>query len=571
VNQHLARLPAGLQAEVDEALERAGRERWAERLWDRDASLWTGQDEAKWLKWLDAGGGGCIDLVALQAFQAEVNAASFAHVLLIGMGGSSLGPEVFAQTFGAQAGFPQLLVLDSTDPDQIRRFQAQIDPRSTLFVVSSKSGSTLEPDILQRHFWAAAKEAVGDAAGSHFVAVTDPGSKLETLANQEGFRRIFAGEPQIGGRYSVLSNFGMVPAAAMGVDLDRFFASTREMVAACGPHASPKANPGVELGCILGTAAKGGQDKVSILASRGIADLGAWLEQLLAESTGKQGKALIPVDAERPGPVGAYSYDRVFAYLRLEGHDEPELDALADGLAEAGHPLVWIDLEDRGDIGQEFFRWEVATAIAGAVMQLDPFDQPDVEASKIKTRKLTDQYEETGALEPETAFVREGGIAIFADPANAQALQELAGARTPAAYLEAHLRRAGEGDYVGILAYLDRSHPHIDALQKIRARIRDRKTLATVLGFGPRFLHSTGQAYKGGPNSGVFLQITHEPAQDIAVPGHRYGFKVVEAAQARGDMGVLVERGRRVIRIDLGRDVEGGLKWLADAVEAALG
>ena len=571
MNQHLARLPAGLQAEVDEALERAGRERWAERLWDRDASLCTGQDEAKWLKWLDAGGGGCIDLVALQAFQAEVNAASFAHVLLIGMGGSSLGPEVFAQTFGAQAGFPQLLVLDSTDPDQIRRFQAQIDPRSTLFVVSSKSGSTLEPDILQRHFWAAAKEAVGDAAGSHFVAVTDPGSKLETLANQEGFRRIFAGEPQIGGRYSVLSNFGMVPAAAMGVDLDRFFASTREMVAACGPHASPKANPGVELGCILGTAAKGGQDKVSILASRGIADLGAWLEQLLAESTGKQGKALIPVDAERPGPVGAYSYDRVFAYLSLEGHDEPELDALADGLAEAGHPLVWIDLEDRGDIGQEFFRWEVATAIAGAVMQLDPFDQPDVEASKIKTRKLTDQYEETGALEPETAFVREGGIAIFADPANAQALQELAGARTPAAYLEAHLRRAGEGDYVGILAYLDRSHPHIDALQKIRARIRDRKTLATVLGFGPRFLHSTGQAYKGGPNSGVFLQITHEPAQDIAVPGHRYGFKVVEAAQARGDMGVLVERGRRVIRIDLGRDVEGGLKWLADAVEAALG
>jgi transaldolase/glucose-6-phosphate isomerase len=569
VNAHLTRLPAELQAEVDEAIQRAAGEGWARRLWARDASLWTGQDEARWLRWLDAGDAGCVDLVALKAFQAEVKAASFAHVLLIGMGGSSLGPEVLAQTFGAQAGFPQLLVLDSTDADQIRRFEAQIDPSSTLFVVSSKSGTTLEPDILQRHFWALAKAALGEAAGGHFVAVTDPGSKLEAVANQEGFRRVFHGEPQIGGRYSVLSNFGMVPAAAMGVDLDRLFETTGEMVAACGPAAA--SNPGVELGCLLGTAAKGGRDKVSILASKGIADLGAWLEQLLAESTGKQGQALIPVDAEPVGPVSVYSRDRVFAYLRLEGHDEPELDALADALAEAGHPLVWIDLKRREDIGQEFFRWEVATAVAGAVMGLNPFDQPDVEASKVKARQLTDQYEATGRLEPETAFARGEGVAIYADPRNAQALQDLSGARTVEAYLEAHLRQVKDGDYVGLLAYIDRSHPHIQALQAIRARIRDRKKVATVLGFGPRFLHSTGQAYKGGPNSGVFLQIIHEPARDIPVPGQRYGFKVVEAAQARGDMGVLVERGRRVIRLDLGGDVEGGLKWLAGAVDKALG
>ena len=273
MNQHLARLPAGLQADVDAALETADREGWARRLWDRDASLWTGQDEAKWLKWLDAGDGGCVDLEALKAFQAEVKAAGFANVLLIGMGGSSLGPEVLAQTFGAQAGFPRLLVLDSTDPDQIRRFEAQIDVGSTLFVAASKSGTTLEPDILQRHFWALARAALGEGAGAHFVAVTDPGSKLESAARQEGFRRIFPGEPEIGGRYSILSNFGMVPAAAMGVDLDRFFETTRRMVTACGPAAA--SNPGVELGCILGTAAKGGQDKVSILASRGLADLGA--------------------------------------------------------------------------------------------------------------------------------------------------------------------------------------------------------------------------------------------------------------------------------------------------------
>ena len=564
MNSHLARLPAVLEAEVAETLARAARERWIDRLWARDASLWTGGEEAKWLKWLDAAEGGCVDLVALKAFQAEVAAGGFAHVLLLGMGGSSLGPEVLAQTFGAQAGFPQLLVLDSTDPDQIRRFQALIDPKSTLFVVSSKSGTTLEPDILHRHLWAVAQGALGADAGAHFVAVTDPGSKLEQTARADGFRRIFPGEPEIGGRYSVLSNFGMVPAAAMGLDLDRFFASTGEMVAACK---SPGANPGLELGCLLGTAARGGQDKVSILASRGIADLGAWLEQLLAESTGKHGKALIPVDAEPVGRIEAYSGDRVFAYLRLEGHEEPELDALADGLSEAGHPLVWIDLPSRDSLGQEFFRWEVATAIAGAVMQLDPFDQPDVEASKVKTRALTDAYEQTGALTPETPLATDGAVAIYADPGNAERL----GGGSVQAILEALLRSVEPGDYVGILAYIDRSHPHIEALQSIRKRIRDRKKVATVLGFGPRFLHSTGQAYKGGPNTGVFLQLTWDPPQDLPVPGRKFSFAVVEQAQARGDMQVLVERGRRVVRLDLGPDAEAGLKWFAAAIDGALG
>ena len=564
MNSHLVRLPAGLEAEFAETLARARSERWIDRLWARDASLWTGGDEARWLKWLDAAEAGCVDLVALKAFQSEIAAGGFAHVLLLGMGGSSLGPEVLAQTFGAQAGFPQLLVLDSTDPDQIRRFQSLIDPKSTLFVVSSKSGTTLEPDILHRHFWAVAQAALGAEAGSHFVAVTDPGSKLEATARADGFRRIFAGEPQIGGRYSVLSNFGMVPAAAMGLDLDRFFAFTGEMVAACK---GAGANPGLELGCLLGTAARGGQDKVSILASRGIADLGAWLEQLLAESTGKHGKALIPVDAEPVGGVEAYSRDRVFAYLRLEGHDEPELDALADGLSEAGHPLVWIDLPSRDSLGQEFFRWEVATAIAGAVMQLDPFDQPDVEASKLKTRALTDEYEQTGALAEETPLATDGAVAIYADAGNAARL----GGGSVQAVLDALLRSVEPGDYVGILAYIDRSHPHIEALQRIRKRIRDRKRVATVLGFGPRFLHSTGQAYKGGPNTGVFLQLTWDPPQDLPVPGRRYGFRVVEQAQARGDMQVLVERGRRVVRLDLGPDAEAGLKWLAAAIDGALG
>jgi transaldolase/glucose-6-phosphate isomerase len=566
------KLPSGLQDQVDEAREQARREGWSRRLWAKDASLWTGADEARWLSWLDAGQGRDIDLAALQAFQAEVKAAGFAHALLLGMGGSSLGPEVLAQTFGAQPGFPELLVLDSTDPAQVRRLRAKIDPKSTLFIVASKSGSTLEPDILHRYFFDEASKALGEAeAGAHFIAITDPGSKLEETAKGQRFRRIFHGEPQIGGRYSVLSNFGLVPAAIMGLDLEAFVRSTQLMVRSCGASAPPAANPGIELGLVLGTAARAGQDKLSILASKGISDLGAWLEQLIAESTGKQGKGVIPVDAEPLGAPEAYSYDRIFVDLRLEGREEPKLDALVKAMEELGHPVVRIVLASRDSLGQEFFRWEVATAIAGAVLQVHPFDQPDVEAAKVKARALTDAFEKSGSLPAEAPAVRSNGIALYADPRNADALAQAAGEPTIEAWLGAHFSRADEGDYIGLLAYLDRSHAHEEALQKVRARIRDKRRVATALEFGPRFLHSTGQAYKGGPNSGVFLQITAQPNADLPVPGRSFSFGVVEAAQARGDLEVLAERDRRLLRLDLGHDVEGGLRALADAVERSLG
>ena len=568
LNLQAIELPQGLKGQIDETLDRARREGWARRLWAKDASLWTGADEARWLGWLDK----TIDLEALEALQAEVKAGGFAHALLLGMGGSSLGPEVLAQTFGAQAGFPELLVLDSTDPAQVRRIEGQIDPASTLYVVASKSGSTLEPDILHRYFFEQARKALGEgAAGAHFIAVTDPGSKLEELARRQNFRRIVHGVPEIGGRYSVLSNFGMVPAAIMGLDVRGLIRTAELMVRTCGASVPPAENPGLQLGVVLGTAALAGRDKVTILASKGIADLGAWLEQLLAESTGKQGKGLIPVDAEPLGRPDAYSHDRLFAYLRLEGRDEPELDALARDLEEQGHPLVRIVLAGRESLGQEFFRWEIATAIAGVVMQLNPFDQPDVEAAKIKARALTDAFETSGALPPETPALRVNGVALYADPRNADALAQSAGAPTLEAWLDAHFRRAEEGDYIGLLAYLDRNHAHEHALQKVRARIRDKKRVATVLGFGPRFLHSTGQAYKGGPNSGVFLQITAQPAEDIPVPGRAFSFGVVEAAQARGDFEVMAERGRRLLRLDLGHDIEGGLERFAEAVERSLG
>ncbi|QUD87650.1 bifunctional transaldolase/phosoglucose isomerase [Phenylobacterium montanum] len=568
--QHIA-IPDSLKGALAQATEHARAEGWSRRLWAGDASLWTGGDEARWLGWLAAARGERVDLDALAAFSEEVAGAGFIHCLLLGMGGSSLGPEVLAETFGSRPGHPKLLVLDSTDPEQVARFEAQIDPARTLYIVASKSGSTLEPDILHRYFYDRACAVLGaEKAGASFVAITDPGSQLEATAKAQGFRRIFLGDPAIGGRYSVMSNFGMVPAAAAGLDVRGFVGSTQVMTHACEASAPPASNPGVALGLALGAAALAGRDKLTLVASRGLADVGAWLEQLIAESTGKIGKGIIPLDGEPAVSAGTYGADRVFAYLRLSDHDQPELDGHVRELEEAGHPVVRIDLASRDSLGQEFVRWEVATAIAGAVIGIHPFDQPDVEASKIKTRELTSGYEATGALAAETPFLEADGIALFADKANAKALLE-GGAATLEGVLGAHFARAGAGDYLALLAYIDRDHKHIAALQGLRKKLLERFKLATALQFGPRFLHSTGQAYKGGPDSGVFLQITHAIGEDLAVPGRKYGFGVVLQAQARGDLGVLAERGRRHLRVHLGADVDAGLARLIAAAERALG
>ena len=572
LNTQSIKMSDDLAAAVDKVIAHAAGDGWTRRLWKKEAGLWTGGDEAKWLGWLAAGEGGAVEFAALEGLREYVRKAGFKHALLLGMGGSSLGPEVLARSFGAAPGFPELLVLDSTDPVQVARIEGMIDPATTLFIVSSKSGSTLEPDVLHRYFYDLTEEMLGKGkAGAHFVAVTDPGSKLEESAHRDGFLRVFHGDPEIGGRYSVLSNFGMVPAAVIGLDVRKIFETTRTMVRSCGPGAPPKANPGFQLGAFLGAAGVGGRDKVTLIASDAIADIGAWLEQLIAESTGKQGKGLIPVDLEPIGHTRVYGEDRVFAYIRLDGADDAEKDGLVRDLEEAGQPVVRITLSDPLKLFQEFFRWEVAIAVAGAVIGIDPFDQPDVEASKIKTRALTQSYEDEGALAPETPVLSDGGIALFTDAANAAALKAAAGAESLDAWIGAHFRRAHAGDYIGLLAYLDRRPEHTAVLQRLRKTLRDHCKVATVLGFGPRFLHSTGQAYKGGPNSGVFLQITaSKPSEDLAIPGRKATFGIIEAAEARGDFEVLAERGRRVLRADLGADVEGGLKRLTDAIERSL-
>jgi transaldolase/glucose-6-phosphate isomerase len=572
IDQQSFALPSALHAKVSERLTAWDADGGTRRLFAGDASLWTGTDEASWLGWLGIVDQQIQDEKTLLALQKDVRAAGFTHALLLGMGGSSLCPEVWKETFGTREGFPELFVLDSTDPARIRSLEASVDLARTLFIVSSKSGSTLEPSIFKAYFFERARQTVGaDKAGEQFIAVTDPGSHLEKEARADGFRRVFAGVKSIGGRYSALSNFGMVPAAIVGLDVHTLLAEARQMLRACAPGVSAADNPGLVLGSILGVAATQGVDKLTLILSPGIYDLGAWLEQLIAESTGKQGHGIIPVDREAVGPPSVYGDDRVFAYLRLEDAPDVEQDAAVASLKNAGKPVITIRVASKHHLGAEFVRWEIATAIAGAVIGINPFDQPDVEASKIATRALTSEYEKTGTLPSETPFFETDGVKLYADAANASAITAAAGSSSSlSSVLKAHLDRAGAGDYFALLAYVEMSSANESALQRARHRVRDAKGVATCLGFGPRFLHSTGQAYKGGPNTGVFLQITCDDAQDLAVPGQRYTFGLVKAAQARGDFHVLAERRRRALRVHLGADVAAGLRTLDDALAQAL-
>lgn len=539
------------------------------RLWQKDKSVWTGQDEDKWLGWLTSAAKA--DVADYQDYQHRVKGQNFSDAVVLGMGGSSLGPEVLAETFARQPGFPKLHVLDSTDPAQVRALQASINIANTVFIVSSKSGGTTEPNVMKDYFFARVSEAIGaDKAGHRFIAVTDPGSSLEKIATKQGFARIFHGDPSIGGRYSVLSPFGLVPAATAGIDVARLIELTLQMVRSCGPDVPPHENPGVQLGLAMGAAGLEGRDKVTIISSKKIADFGAWAEQLIAESTGKEGKGLIPIDGETLGDVAVYGNDRFFIDLRTEGENDPAHDEKLAALERAGHPVVRIVMKSIDHMGQEFFRFEIATAVAGSILGINPFNQPDVEAAKIKTRELTAAFEHTGSLPAERPVISTPSADIYTDERNVGALRRAGANGDLTSWLKAHLARSGSGDYVALLAYIERNHEHIDALQEMRLAVRDRRHVATCAEFGPRFLHSTGQAYKGGPDSGVFLQITADDAHDLAVPGQKASFGVIKAAQARGDFDVLTERGRRAIRVHLKGDLTSGLKMLDDAIQNAL-
>jgi transaldolase/glucose-6-phosphate isomerase len=532
------------------------------RIWKKDSSVWTGDDESNWLGWLTIVDEELADLQKYRELADDIEQAGFTEVLLMGMGGSSLCPEVLAITFGKR----NFHILDSTVPGQVRAIEDKLDLARTLFIVASKSGSTLEPNCFKQYFFDRVSK-ISDAPGEQFIAITDPGSRMEQIAKADGFRHIFYGKPEIGGRFSALSAFGLTAAAAMGLDVEILLKRASDMVAAC-KNADPNENPGALLGIILGVCHRMGRDKLTIFTSLEVYDLGAWLEQLIAESTGKNGVAIIPVDREPMIDAENYYPDRVVVHVGVKGSAvEENVYQRLEEIERAGHPVIRVELDTLYHISQEFFRWEFATAVAGSVMKINPFNQPDVESAKIEARKITDEYERTGSLPAESPFFEEGGIALFSDAANVAALDVIAGdTRSLAGYLKAHLSRISTNDYFALLAYVAMQPENEVLLQTIRENVLDKTLAATCLGFGPRFLHSTGQAYKGGANNGVFLQITSDDEIDIPVPGQEYSFGVVKAAQARGDFQVLLDRGRRALRVHLSADVRSGLSRLLECL-----
>jgi transaldolase/glucose-6-phosphate isomerase len=539
---------------VATALERWNAADGTRRLWERDASLWTGGDESQWLGWLSAPDDQQPHTAEYRSLAESVRGEGIRHAVLLGMGGSSLCCEVLADTFGPEVDRPILHVVDSTVPGQVRAVDSRIDPARSIVIVSSKSGSTLETDVLRRHYF----EHIGDP--NRFIAITDPDSQLEARAREEGWRAIVHGQASIGGRFSALSAFGLLPGAIIGLDIDDLLTRARALAAS--------EDPGISLGVSLGALALAGRDKLTIVASPGVASLGAWLEQLIAESTGKNGKGIVPLDGEPPTSPDRYGDDRVFAYVRLTSAPDAAQDAAIQRARSAGHPVLQVDVAEPAEIGAEFFRWEIATAVAGSVLGVHPFDQPDVEAAKVSTRDLMATYAETGSLPDSAARLREEHLELHTDDANAAALGDPANL---VAALRAHLTRLAPGDYVAINAFVERTDGNARPLDRLRSAILSAIRAPTSLGFGPRFLHSTGQLHKGGPDNAIFIEITAHDPQDLSIPGQGYSFGTLKDAQARGDFDVLCQRGRRAIRIHIAEGhIAAGLSTLADAVTSAL-
>ncbi|HKB68533.1 MAG TPA: bifunctional transaldolase/phosoglucose isomerase [Pyrinomonadaceae bacterium] len=559
----------GEQAEaVNAALEEASRAHVIERIWNKDAALWKSEPAhqkiiANSLGWLTVASEMLAVEWNLKTFAEGVNESGFQHVMVCGMGGSSLCPEVLRQTFGRQAGFPELLVLDSTDPDTINRFKELIDITKCLFVIASKSGTTTEPNAFHR-YWYNEVAQHSDTPGDSFVTITDPGSQMADIAAREGFRRIFLNQPDIGGRYSALSYFGMVPATVMGVDTARLLPQTHSMVVACAAQVPVNQNPAAMLGAVMAECARAGRDKLTIVTDQKLAALGLWVEQLIAESTGKEGKGIVPIVGEPLGAVSDYGNDRLFVSISV-GPSDDQTNSRLKALEAAGHPVVYRELADVYDLGAEFFLWEMATAFAGWRLGINPFDQPNVQESKDATKALLEKYKQDGKLPEQPALASDGQLTVYgvAEGESSPALSVPEALRTYCAKIK-------PGDYVALLAYIEETPDVEAAIREIRTNVRKATRCATTNGFGPRFLHSTGQLHKGGPDSGVFIQITAPDKVDFPVPEAPYTFSVLKDAQALGDFQSLLKHGRRAIRVDLGDNVVAGLKKLQELIDSIL-
>jgi transaldolase/glucose-6-phosphate isomerase len=541
-----------LQNRVNRRLQQWEGQQFGKRLWGKDPSLWSSGPVAELtdrLGWLELPETMEAQAGALVALAEKVKSTGMRHVVLLGMGGSSLAPEVFQQTFGNNDGYPALLVLDSTHPAAIADIESRIDLGRTVFVVSSKSGTTTETNSFFFYFWDKLKQT--KEPGEHFIAITDPGTPLETMARERRFRAAFAAPEEVGGRYSALTVFGLLPAALIGLDIREILKRARRMSDACAAAIPVGENPALILGAALGELALAKRDKVTFICSPSLAAFPAWVEQLIAESTGKNRKGIVPVATEDPGSPERYSADRVFVYLRSGAEANHDLDRETAALQANGHPVIRIDLADKFDLGQEFFRWEFAVAAAGAAIGIHPFNQPDVQLAKDLAKKAMD--------------TRAKGKASGSKPKEEIPAVDFDMLRRA---VTDWLRKKKAGDYVAMQAYVRPSPENTTALKRISSLLRERLGVATTFGFGPRFLHSTGQLHKGGPNSVLALQIVDEPADSLAVPETNYTFDALIQAQAIGDLAALKQRRRRVLRVNLGRDTTGGFNHLVQALQA---
>jgi len=570
----LDRMEANLgryEADVQATIKRAEGEQWTRKICRKDASLWKQEESHQKviknsLGWVTVPDQLYDAADELAAFSARIANDGFKDVMLLGMGGSSLCPEVFRRTFGKIPGHPEMHVIDSTDPATVLAFESEVDLPRTLFVVASKSGTTIEPLMFYKYFINEIRKLKGDHAGENFVAITDPGTLMEAMATGDRFRRIFLNPSDIGGRYSALSYFGMVPAALQGIDFKTLLDRAERAMHACAPAVPAADNPAVRLGAIIGTLALAGRNKLTLSTDPEISSLGLWIEQLVAESAGKEGKGILPVAGETLTDPDVYGDDRLFVHIAV-GMIDPEAENRLRAIEAAGHPVVRRVMNDTLDLGEEFYIWEMATAIAGAVMGINPFDQPNVQESKDNTKLLLEDFKRDGRL-PEQTLAAEGrGLKVYCDH---ETLQQLGKNKTVEAFIAAHLKRAKPGDYIAMLDYIRETDENEALIQAIRAHLRDALRVATTTGYGPRFLHSTGQLHKGGDSSGVFIQITADDLKDVPIVGEPFTFGVLKQAQALGDFQSLASRDRRAIRVHLGADVAAGLKTLLEIVKTAL-
>ncbi|UYZ57899.1 hypothetical protein [Hymenobacter latericus] len=552
------------QADIDAKIREFNDKNFTEGFWNKEASLWVQDAQAQqnlrsFMGWLRVAETMLEAVPEIEQFVQQAKQAGFKHVVVMGMGGSTMAPIVFKSSFGQSPEGLPMSVLDTTDPGTVRQIEESVPLADTLFIVASKSGTTAEPLAFGDYFYDRLKQLKGDKAGENFVAITDPGSKFVEQATREGYRRIFLNFAEVGGRFSALSYFGLVPAALYGINIREVLERSVAMMQACGSNGAVAHNPGLELGVALGVLAQQGRDKLTLIVPEQLSDLGLWLEQLIAESTGKEGKGILPVAGEPAGEPELYGPDRVFVYVGYRNQPDQENRQKLERLEQAGHPVITILLNDPLDLGQEFFRWEVATAVASAVLQINPFDQPNVQESKTATDRLMKVVQEQGKLpQTEEPKVQENGVTYYTKVSGANAAE----------LLKAFFGQAKTGDFLNIQAYLTETPALNESLQQLRAQVQQERRIATTSGYGPRFLHSTGQYHKGGPDTGLFVQFTVDHPQDLQLPGRSYTFGTFKNAQAQGDLEALQSYNRRTLRIHLGNDAEQGLRTVLAAMGA---